>query len=249
MAERNIRLVVQYDGTEYAGFQIQPNRPTIQGALEEALRKVSQEEVRVIGSGRTDAGVHAMGQVVNFRTKASIPVEKVPIALNSVLPKDITVSAADEVPPEFHARYAATGKVYRYRILNREVPSPFLCRYTWHVRSWLSTQRMRRAGKALLGEHDFSSFCAAGDEAETHVRELRRCDIMRRGETIDITLEANGFLYMMVRNIVGTLVEVGRGHLEPEGTTEILAARDRSQAGPTAPPQGLLLLRVDYPPL
>jgi len=246
MERRNVRLVVQYDGTDYAGFQIQPDRPTIQGELERALARVTGEAPRVTGAGRTDAGVHAVGQVANFRTECTVPTDKFPIALNSVLPQTISVVGADEVPEDFNARRDARGKVYRYRILNREFRSPVLARYVWHVPHWLSTAWMRRAARDLIGEHDFSSFCAAGSEVRSWVRQLSRCEVVRHDETIDITLEADGFLYMMARNIVGTLAQVGLGRLGAEELPDILAARDRARAGPTAPPQGLALICVRY---
>ena len=246
MERRNVRLLVQYDGTDYSGFQIQPDRPTIQGELERAIEQVTKERARVTGSGRTDAGVHALGQVVNFPTAGTIPTEKFPVALNSVLPQAISVIAADEAPEGFHARRDAKGKVYRYRILNRERRSPLMARYTWHVPRWLSTQWMRRGARDLVGEHDFSSFCAAGSEVRGRVRQLRRCEVVRHGEMVETTLEADGFLYMMVRNIVGSLVQVGQGLRGAEEMPGILAAQDRGAAGPTAPPQGLTLICVQY---
>lgn len=243
---RNIKLVVQYDGTAYAGFQVQPQARTIQGELEKQCSAICGQPVRIIGAGRTDAGVHALGQVVNVRTEGTVPTESIPAALNSLLPDDIVVTAAEEVPEAFHAQRDAVGKVYRYTILNRDTPSAFLRDVAWHVPEPLDVDAMSRAGEGLVGEHDFSSFAASGGEAKSSVREVRRLDCRREGDLVRCDLEASGFLYKMARNIVGTLVQVGRGRLRAEQVGEILAARDRSAAPATAPPQGLCLLRVMF---
>lgn len=243
---RNIKLTLAYDGSAFAGFQVQPNACTVQGELMAALGKILGEEVKVVGAGRTDAGVHARAQVVNFSTRAKLPVERLPAALNSCLPREVRVWQAEEVEGSFHARYSATGKVYRYLIQQAAHPSPFLQRYSWSLRGPLDFTAMQSAAQLLLGEHDFSSFCASGGAAKNHVRTLRRLNLGQRGDLIVVEAAANGFLYKMVRNLVGTLVEVGRGALRPEAMPRILAARDRSQAGPTAPPQGLVLWAVHY---
>lgn len=243
---RNIKLIVQYDGTDYAGFQVQPDVPTIQGALEVALAHILKHDLRIRAAGRTDAGVHAIGQVVSVRTDAAIPAQALADALDNALPAAIAVPAGVEAPPEFHPQYDAVAKLYSYRILNRREPSPFIGRYAWHVRGPLDVDAMSTAAEALTGRHDFSAFEAAGGAAADKVRTLERLDCERHGDMIEIRARADGFLYMMVRNIVGTLVEVGLGRLAPRAVGDILASRDRTNAGPTAPPQGLCLVRVDY---
>ncbi|MDK2882562.1 MAG: tRNA pseudouridine38-40 synthase [Bacillota bacterium] len=243
---RNIKLTLAYDGTDFAGFQVQPKARTVQGELSAALGRILGEEVKVIGAGRTDAGVHARAQVVNFHTAARIPLERLPAALNSCLPRDVTVWQAEEVPAEFHARYSAKTKVYRYLMEVAPYPSPFLRRFSWHLPFPLDVAAMRAAAEELTGEHDFTSFCAAGGAAKSHVRTLRRLAVAEEGGLIAVEAAADGFLYKMVRNLVGTLVEVGRGVLKPEDMGRILAARDRKAAGPTAPPQGLILWHIDY---
>jgi len=243
---RHVRLDVQYDGTNYAGFQVQPDQPTVQGTLEEALRRLLGEAVRIVGASRTDAGVHALGQVVSFTTENVIPAERIVPALNALLPPDVAVTAAAEVPAEFHPRYGAQRKEYRYRVLNRVLPSPFIGRYAWHVPLALDVDAMAEAAEVLVGEHDFAAFCAAGGSAQTTVRTLYEVSVSRDDEVIEIGVAGNGFLYMMVRNIVGTLVEVGLGRMPAERVAAILASRDRSQAGPTAPAQGLTLVGVGY---
>jgi tRNA pseudouridine38-40 synthase len=243
---RNVRLIVQYDGTGYAGFQSQPDRPTVQSELQQALTKLLAEETKVLGASRTDAGVHAKGQVVTFTTQNVIPVERVVTALNGLLPGDIACVAAEEVPLDFHPQFAARRKRYSYRVLNRELPSPFIGRYAWHLNQPLDERAMGDAGRVLVGEHDFAAFCAAGGSAKTSVREIFSLEVRREGELIDVGVEGNGFLYMMVRIIVGTLVEVGLGKLSPRRVAEILQSRDRGRAGATAPPQGLTLVGIDY---
>jgi tRNA pseudouridine38-40 synthase len=243
---RKVKLVVQYDGTDYAGFQIQPNVPTVQEELERALAKVLQHPVHVVAAGRTDAGVHAIGQVVAIETDNPIPASQLVKATNEVLPTAIGVVEAQDVSPGFHPRYDAVAKLYLYRILNRPIGSPFLCRYAWHVPGKLDEEAMNAGAACLLGTHDFSAFEAAGSSTRNKVRCLQRLDCDRVGDIVEIRALADGFLYMMVRNIVGTLVEVGQGRLPPAAMERILQSRDRSQAGPTAPPHGLCLVRVDY---
>ncbi len=243
---RRVLLVVQYDGTDYHGFQQQPGLRTVQQELALALNRVLGEEVAVTGAGRTDAGVHALGQTVAFDTNNPIPIENLTRALNDALPEDIGIVSAENADAEFHPCYDAKGKLYSYRILNRELPSPFINRYAWHVPEPLDVPMMSAAAEKLVGEHDFASFCASGGSTESTVRTLRRLDVQREGELVEMRLEADGFLYMMVRIIAGTLVEVGRGELSPEEVGRIVDARDRRRAGPTAPPQGLSLVRVIY---
>lgn len=243
---RKLRLVVQYDGTDYAGFQVQPDRPTIQSELQKVLTRLLGEDTRVLAASRTDAGVHACGQVVTFTTENVIPIERVPLALNGLLPQAIACVAADEVPLAFHPRYCARRKQYVYRILNREQPSPFIGRYAWRLCQPLDTQAMAEAGQFLIGEHDFAAFRAANGTAKTSTREVFSLDLQRSEDLIETRIVGNGFLYMMVRIIIGTLVEVGQGKLPPARVNDILASRDRTLAGATAPPQGLSLMRVEY---
>ena len=244
---RRILLVIEYDGTDYHGFQRQDARlRTVQGELEAGLARVLGEEVTVAGAGRTDARVHAIGQAATFDTNRPIPVENVVGALNSTLPGDVTVVSAEEVALSFHPRRDAKRKQYCYRILNRTLPSPFINRYAWHLREPLDAERMQAAADRLVGEHDFAAFCASGSTVKTTVRKLQRVDVAREGDTIEVRIEGNGFLYMMVRIIVGTLVEVGAGRMSAEQVAEILAGGDRRAAARTAPPQGLTLIEVSY---
>lgn len=244
--ERHVKLVIQYDGTDFYGFQTQPGVPTVQAELERALGKVLQHPAKIIGASRTDAGVHALGQVVSVRTRNPVDPARLARAVNDTLSAAVSVVAAEEVGGEFHPRYSAVGKLYTYRILNRELPSPFIGRYAWHVKVPLRTAAMREGARCLLGRHDFSSFEAAGSSVRDKVRQVTRLDVEREGDLVEFRSYGDGFLYMMVRNIVGTLVEVGAGRLGAGDVEGILAARDRCAAGPTAPPQGLCLVRVDY---
>ncbi|MGC9316981.1 MAG: tRNA pseudouridine(38-40) synthase TruA [Armatimonadota bacterium] len=243
---RRVLLIVQYDGTDYHGFQRQPNVPSVQEELEGALSRLLEHQVSVTGAGRTDAGVHALGQTVTFETDSTIPTRRIVLALNALLPGTVSAVGAQEVPADFHPRYDATGKLYGYRILNRELPSPFICRYAWHVRRPLDVSLMRDAAARLIGEHDFAAFSSAGMSVSTTVRTLRRLDVNVEGDLLELRAEADGFLYMMVRRIVGALVEVGRGRLSVEEVGRILEGRDRTRAAFVAPPQGLSLIRVMY---
>jgi tRNA pseudouridine38-40 synthase len=248
MRMRNIRLTVAYDGTDFHGFQIQPRLRTVQGVLQDAIRLISKEEnLQIQGSGRTDAGVHAWGQVVNFHTRSRIPVEKWPLALNARLPKDLVIRGAEEVPLDFHARFSAKRKVYRYRIDRSPSPDVFQARYAYHVPYPLEIERMREASLHFLGRHDFTSFCVAATPVEDKVREIYRIQLEEEGTFLLFTFEGEGFLWNMVRILVGTLLLVGRGRLSPDDIPEILEARDRTRAGFTAPAHGLTLWEVIYP--
>lgn len=244
---RNIRLSIEYDGTAYRGWQRQPEGPSIQGTLEEAIGKMTGEKVAVIGAGRTDARVHALGQVANFRTGTQIPAENLHKGLNSLLPPDIAVVTLAEAAPSFHARYDAKRKIYFYRMIHRPTRPALLRNYAWHLRGPLSLPRMEDGASRFVGTLDFTSFCAAQCETEGRTRTVFRSFLTSGGGgEIRYTIEADGFLRHMVRNLVGTLVEVGRGRFSPEDIPEILEARDRRRAGVTAPPQGLFLKEVVY---
>lgn len=243
---RNVKVVVEYDGADYFGFQFQPGVPTVQGELERVLEKIVKERVTVYGSGRTDAGVHAAGQVISFRTECGIPIDRVCVAMNTLLPRDIAAVDACEVAGDFHARYSAKSRLYRYDILNRELRSALEGRYCWHIAKSLDVDAMREAAGCLIGVHDFSSFECAGSGAKTSVREMMSIELRESGEHILIETRANAFLRSMVRNIVGTLAEVGLGKTPSSEVVTILESRTRCAAGKTAPPQGLCLVEVEY---
>jgi tRNA pseudouridine38-40 synthase len=245
---RNIKLVLEYDGTNYHGWQSQQGSgmPTIQDALEEALRKLTKEDIRTVSSGRTDAGVHARGHVANFLTESRIPAEAWAPALNSLLPAGIRVLASEEVTPDFHARFSAKGKQYKYLILARRAPSALRRNHAWHVDRKLNLAAMRRVAGVLVGKHDFSAFRSAGCSAKTPVRTLKALTIKKKGDLVEFTLEADAFLMHMARNIVGTLTEVGLGRFSPDDVRRILRSRDRSAAGRIAPAHGLYLVTVFY---
>ncbi len=244
---RNIKLVIEYDGTNYHGWQVQPNGLTIQEVVEGKIQTMTRERVRLTGSGRTDAGVHALGQVANFRTLSSIPVEGIQRGLNSLLPPDIVIQSAEEVDLQFHAQYAAKRKTYRYVILQRQVPSALSRNYSWRVAGSLNVLALNEASRLLEGKQDFTSFQGADADTEDPVREVFRAEwSVKEPDFLHFTIEADGFLKYMVRNIVGTLVDVGKGKRSPDQFGQVLRARDRRQAGMTAPPQGLFLVEVKY---
>lgn len=243
---RNIKLVVSYDGVNYSGWQQQPGKHTIQGELQKAIGELTGFVVKVSGTSRTDAGVSALGQVVNFIIKSPVPTENFVKALNHRLPRDIKVLEASEVPLDFDASSSAKSKLYRYKIFTGKNANALQNRNCWHRPGALDVAAMDAAAKMLVGTHDFKSFAAAADKRETSVRTVIRCDVTAEDKWVYIDIEANRFLYNMVRNIVGTLVEIGRGRWQPEKMKEILAAADRTVAGPTAPPEGLCLIRIDY---
>jgi tRNA pseudouridine38-40 synthase len=244
---RNIRLLLEYDGTGYHGWQRQKNALTIQQVLEEALERLTGERPALIGSGRTDAGVHARGQVANFGTNSAIPLKAFHEGLNSLLPRDIAVLTAAEAPPAFHARKSATAKTYEYRILNRTSRSPLNHHYAWWISQPLNLAAMAEAALALPGEHDFSAFRASGSDNKNPVRRVLAADWSEApGGWLTFTISATGFLRGMVRSLVGTMVEIGRGKAPAARLAELLASGARQEAGPTAPPQGLYLVSVAY---
>ena len=242
----NVRLTLEYDGTEYRGWQVQPRGPTIQGILEDALAVLLKHRVRVQGSGRTDAGVHALGQVANFTCPDDRDLARLQRSLNALTPDDITVTAATAASPRFDARRDARRRVYEYRLWNRSSRSAFNDRYAWHVARPLCVEAMREALTALEGEHDFSCFRAAGCGAATPVRRIYRNELYRWEDHWVYRIEATGYLRHMVRNIVGTLVQVGLGERTPGGLPALIEGRDRAQAGATAPARGLFLVEVRY---
>lgn len=244
--KRRICLTVAYDGTAYCGYQVQNNGRTIEGELNRALKELTGEDIRVIGASRTDAGVHGLCNRAVFDTASRIPGEKFSYALNQMLPEDIRVRASGEVSPDFHPRHCDSRKTYEYHIWNAPFPNPLKRLYAHFTYVPLDIERMRQAAAHLVGEHDFASFCSAGSQAETTVRTIYALDVEKSGEEIVIRVTGSGFLYHMVRIIAGTLMEAGCGRMEPERIKEILEARDRAAAGPTAPACGLILAEIVY---
>ncbi len=241
---RTIRLTLEYDGTDFQGWQVQKDARTVQGELEKVLEEILKEPVRVVGAGRTDAGVHALGQVAHFRTEKRIPLDGLRKGLNALLPDDVVVLEAAEAAPDFHARFSATGRAYRYVITRRR--RAIGRHYAYFCEGPLDLSAMQRAAEQILGEHDFRAFCQASAEVNhyrCHVRSARWED---RGEEIWFEIEANRFLHNMVRILVGTMMEIGRGFWTVERIRELLASGDRTEAGRTVPPHGLYLLRVMY---
>lgn len=266
---RNIALEIEYDGTNYCGWQVQSSRKSqvsslkpkksIQEVLEKTLRKVLQEKIHLAASGRTDAGVHAKAQVANFKTRSTIPSDKLQRALNGLLPADIAVTGVKDVSLDFHSRFGAKSKLYRYTILNRRYPSALLRNTAYFYPHPLDIRLMRKEARCLLGKHDFKSFCASGSSAKSTIRTIKRisikvltCDLQpatcdpEDRSLIVIDIEADGFLYNMARNIVGTLIEIGRGKFPAGSLKKILKSRNRRFAGQTAPSRGLCLLKVGY---
>jgi tRNA pseudouridine38-40 synthase len=243
---RRIRLTVAYDGTDFAGWQRQANAPTIQETIERALLEMTGRPTDLRGAGRTDAGVHAAGQVAHFDSDGRIPSEGFRKGLNALLPRSIAVLAADEVPPTFDARFSAMGKLYRYRIWNRETRDPLNDRYVWHHPRRLDVARMLAAAARLVGRHDFAAFRAADCERRTTVRTLSRLDVREDHGLVSIEVEADAFLKNMVRILAGTLAHVGWGKLSPDEVAALFDRPDRRLAGQTAPARGLLMVKVDY---
>ncbi|TCQ01607.1 tRNA pseudouridine38-40 synthase [Serpentinicella alkaliphila] len=240
-------IEIEYDGTNYSGWQIQPNARSVQEEIMKALKKITNEEIKLNAAGRTDAGVHAKGQVANFYLNASIPTNRIVPALNSNLAQDITVLNAKEVPLDFHARYSAESKKYLYNIYNSSTRSSLFRNYSYHVTNKLSISKMENAAKKLIGTHDFKAFMSSGSSVQDTVRTIYTIKIDKHNNNICLSFHGNGFLYNMVRIIVGTLVEIGTDKRPIEDIEQILLSKDRRKAGHTAPPQGLILEKVYYP--
>ena len=244
--KKRIFLKIAYDGSSYHGFAYLPNKKTIEGCIIDAIEIITGERITIIGASRTDAGVHAYGNVAVFDTKSSIPPEKFANALNSKLPDDIRIIESCEVPGDFHPRRWKTEKTYEYRILNTVIPIPTERLYTCHSSYELDINKMNDAAKYLVGEHDFGSFCSAGSQTLSHVRTIQSVEIIKKENIITIRVTGGGFLYNMVRIIAGTLMDVGRGKIKPDEMKEIINKKDRTYAGPTAPPQGLFLMDIKF---
>ena len=249
---RNLKVTLSYDGSEFSGWQVQPDAVTVQGTLTSVIGRITAEKVLPQGSGRTDAGVHALGQVMTFVTESAVPTENFLKAMNDLLPPSIRVLDVTEAPPDFHARHSAKAKTYRYRIYRGGICPPFLARYVWHYPYPLHEEAMMRASALVVGEHDFTSFAAVdpergcNSEPASNVRTIFSSAWARTGEELVYTVRGSGFLHHMVRNIVGTFILVGKGTLRVEDISRILSARTRSAAGATAPANGLYLVSVEY---
>ena len=243
---KRVKLIVAYDGTAYCGWQLQPNGRTIEGELNQALSSLLQEDIHVIGASRTDSGVHALCNIAVFDTQTRIPAEKISYALNQRLPEDIRIKKSCEVAADFHPRHCSSRKTYEYRIYQDSSPEPVRRLYTHFTYVPLDMDRMREGAAWLIGEHDFKSFCSTAAVVETTVRTILSINIEKQGKEIVISVCGTGFLYNMVRIIAGTLMEVGRGSYPPEHVREILEAKDRQAAGPTAPACGLTLVNYTF---
>ncbi|MDD5428083.1 MAG: tRNA pseudouridine(38-40) synthase TruA [Candidatus Omnitrophica bacterium] len=243
---RNIKLTIRYDGTRYAGWQSQKNGLAIQDVIQGIIKRITGERVNLIGSGRTDAGVHAEAQVANFRTKSKIPLEKLQLALNSMLPRDIAIIYIEEARPKFNSQKSAKSKLYRYTIMNNDYMDPLIRHFAAKCFYKLNIGLMKKAAKYLVGRHDFRAFKAVDGEKKNSVRTIKDIKIEKDGDLVYIYIEANGFLYNMARSIVGTLVEIGRGKIKASAIKEIIAKQDRRFSGPTMPAKGLCMVRVTY---
>lgn len=244
---RNIKITVEYDGSRYKGFQrLQDNENTIQGKIESVLSKMADEPIEIVGSGRTDMGVHAYNQVANFKTNSNLSVQKISDYLYKYLPEDIVVKEVKEVDDRFHARYNAKQKVYLYKISNSKHHDVFLRKYSTHIEKPLDIELMKKASEYLIGEHDFTSFASSKSKKKSNVRDIHSITINKTKDIIDIYVEGNGFLYNMVRIIVGALIDVGLHRKTPEDIKTMLEAKDRSEASDTAPAKGLYLYSVKY---
>lgn len=243
---RNIKLVIEYDGKSFNGWQKQPNKLNIQGEIEKAIEEITGEKIDLIASGRTDAGVHSLGQVANFKTNSTIDVEKIPYAINSKLKKSIVIKSAEEVPERFHSRYSVHSKTYRYTINNSKFGTALYRDMEYHFPIDLDEKKMQKAAKFFEGEHDFKAFKASGTSSKSSVRTIYKATVERKEDRVIIELTGNGFLYNMVRIIAGTLIDVGIGKIKPEEVKEIIEKKERKNAGKTLPARGLCLLEVDY---
>lgn len=243
---KRIKLTVAYDGTNYSGWQIQPNAVTIEKVLDDSIYSLTGERIHVIGASRTDAGVHALGNVAVFDTDSTIPGERFSYALNRFLPEDVSVQQSVQVRDIFHPRHCNTIKTYEYKILNTTFPIPQMRNFSWHVPGKLCVEKMQEAADLLIGEHDFKSFCCVRTQTETTIRHIYSLEVIPEGSLLTIRVTGNGFLYNMVRIITGTLIQVGKGQLQAEDIRQMLSAKDRTTAGQTAPPQGLTLVGIRY---
>lgn len=243
---RNIKLTISYDGTHYAGWQFQKNARTIQEVIQAALKKITGAKTNITASGRTDAGVHAEAQIANFRTRSKIPLDKLRMALNSALPRDIVITDAEEAPVRFNAQHDAKSKLYRYAIYNDNFIDPFVRRYAAKVFYKLNIDSMKKAARLLEGRHDFKSFQTQDGEEKDSARRIYHIKVEKSGKLVYIYMKADGFLYNMARNIAGILVEVGRGKIRPSDVKAILSRKDRRHCGPTMPAKGLRLIKVNY---
>ena len=241
---RNIKLEIEYDGTDFHGWQTQPKLRTVQGEIQEKLKTILRHEITLIGAGRTDAGVHALGQVANFKTDNQLDGESILEGLNGLLADDVVIKKVQEVDPGFHSRYGATGRLYKYRVYRGK--TALLRRYAWEVLYSLNLDEIRDATEEIQGEHDFSSFCVAESAKENNVCGVTDATWEQSGDELIFRIEANRFLHTMVRSLVGTLLEVGRGYFSVADFVDIMKAKDRRKAGPTAPPRGLYLVEVKY---
>ena len=243
---KRVKLTIAYDGTNYCGWQIQPNGITIEEVINKALSKLTGENVVVIGASRTDSGVHAMGNVAVFDTETTIPADRIAMAVNRILPEDIVVVKSEEVVSDFHPRYCNCEKTYEYHIVNTRIPIPTKRLTNYFASYELDIDKMREGAAYLVGEHDFASFCNIKTDVDSTVRTVKELEILKNGDEITIRISGNGFLYNMVRIIVGTLIRVGRGFYQPEQVKEILEAKNRKAAGVTAPPHALMLMEIRY---
>ena len=243
---RKIKLIIEYDGKKFGGWQKQPTKLNIQGEIEQAIKEITGEDVELIASGRTDSGVHSLGQVANFKTNSNIEIEKVAIAINSKLKKSIVIKKAEEVSEDFHARYSCKGKKYRYIINNSQQGTAIYRDLECHIPQKLDVEKMRKAIKYFEGEHDFKGFKASGTSSKNTIRTIYKAEIKQEGERIIIELTGSGFMYNMVRIIAGTIVDVGLGRINPEEIPRIINLKDRNKAGKTLPAHGLYLVEVYY---